>query len=133
MAMGMSSRAALTETRRKKPMRRRSKKPTMPMMSASPMKCSVSQAGHTQVLNTIAWESLVAWSHVTNVSITGPSQVRHQPARSDGSGPQQQRRHSQSRTVRRRHSAAESELPSRMIRRVPNVHQSAMKISESLM
>ena len=34
IAMGMRSRAALTETRRKKPMRRRSKKPTMPMMSA---------------------------------------------------------------------------------------------------
>ena len=70
-ANGINARAASTETRRKNPIRRRSKKPVMPTSTLSPMKCSDSQRGQTHVLLLIQSAAGVARSHCAKGSRSG--------------------------------------------------------------
>ena len=59
----------------------------MPMTSARPMKCSVSQSGQIQILKTIACDSDGAEPLDESVH-RQHSQVRHQAAGGDGASPQ---------------------------------------------
>ena len=75
-ANGINARAASTETRRKNPISRKSKKPVMPISTLSPMKCRLSHNGHTHVLLLIHSEAGVARSHCAKGIRSGMASYR---------------------------------------------------------